>query len=159
MTSTWRLGCVTRREALGTARRSPYHRCSWRRAPRRRSRRAGVMCSFQFCIGGWFVGDLTYGPLAILSTASVAFFLFQAPVPCCAENRDGTFCRNNATGILGGCHYKQHKWQNFKLLVRRQSWARLGRGLFRHVSGHAAAVAALAGSASALIAAVALVVK
>jgi hypothetical protein len=108
---------------------------------------------------GWFV--LHVGPIAleILSALALVYFLFRAPVPCCAENRDGTFCRNNAKGIIGGCKIQQHKWQNFKMLIHRQSWARLARGLFRQVSGNAAAVSALASCTSVAVAAVALVVK
>jgi hypothetical protein len=97
--------------------------------------------------------------LGIGSLLATAYFLFQAPVPCCAENRNRTFCRNNAHGIIGGCHLKQHRWQNLKMLVHRQSWARLFSGLFRRVSGNAAAVGALASWTSATVAAVALIVK
>jgi hypothetical protein len=106
----------------------------------------------------WFVGELGYGPLTILSTVAGAFFLFQAKVPCCAANRDGTFCRNNAHGLLGGCHIAQHRWQNLKMLIRQSSWGRLAHGLFRRVSGGAATLSAVGSVASALIAAGALLV-
>jgi hypothetical protein len=64
-----------------------------------------------------------------LSTLAAIFFLFQAKVPCCAENRVGTFCRNNAWGLLGGCRIVQHRWQNVKLLIHRSSWGRFFRGV------------------------------
>jgi hypothetical protein len=54
----------------------------------------------------WFVANFNPAIIATLSALAVAFFLFQAPVPCCAETRKGEWCRNNATGILGGCHLK-----------------------------------------------------
>jgi hypothetical protein len=94
----------------------------------------------------------------ILSTLGAIFFLFQAKVPCCAENRDSTFCRNNAWGLLGGCQIVQHRWQNVKLLIHRSSWGRFFRGVFRRVEGGAAALSALGTLASAFIAAGALVV-
>ena len=108
---------------------------------------------------GWFVFHIGPLVLGVISLLVVVYFLFQAPVPCCAENRDHTFCKNNAKGILGGCHLESHKWQNVKLLIRRRSWARLAGGLFRQVKGNAAAVSALAGSTSAVAAAVTLVIK
>ncbi len=108
---------------------------------------------------GWFVGDIGYGPLAIASTLAAAFFLLQARVPCCAENREvrtlsgePTLCRNNAKGLLRGCWIEAHKWQNAKMIVRRSSWGRLAGGLFRKFSGAAATFAALAGITSATIA-------
>jgi hypothetical protein len=106
----------------------------------------------------WFVGDVGYGPLALLSTIAAGYFLLQAKVPCCAENRDLTFCRNNARGLLGGCHIVQHRWQNLKMLIHRNRWARLGRGLFRRIEGSAVALSAVATVASTVIAAGALVV-
>jgi hypothetical protein len=108
---------------------------------------------------GWFVFHFGPAALAVGSFLGLSYFLFQAPVPCCAKNRDLTFCRNNAHGIIGGCHIKQHKWQNFKMLIHRQSWARLAQGLFRRVSGNAAAVGALASSMSAMVATITLIVK
>lgn len=113
----------------------------------------------------WFVADVGYGPLAIGSLLASSFFLFQARVPCCADNRqvktesgDATLRRNNAHGLLRGCHLEAHKWQNLKMVGRRHSWSRLLGGLFRKVSGAAATFSALASMASALIAAGALVV-
>jgi hypothetical protein len=109
---------------------------------------------------GWFVLHVGPVPIGVVSVLVVIYCLVQAPVPCCALNRDGVnFCRNNANGIFGGCHLKSHQWQNLKMLLRRQSWARLCAGLFRRVSGHAATVSALAGAASAAAAVVTLAVK
>jgi hypothetical protein len=106
----------------------------------------------------WFVREASYGLIAIVSVVASLFFLFQAKVPCCAENRDGTFCRNNASGLLGGCHLMNHRWQNLKLMIHHSSWGRFARGVFRRFEGGAAALSAMGSVASALIAAVALVV-
>jgi hypothetical protein len=106
----------------------------------------------------WFVGDLSYGPLTILSILAAAFFLFQARVPCCAVNRDGTFCRNNAWGLLGGCQIVQHRWQNLKMIIHRSTWGRFASGVFRRFEGGAAALSAMGTVASAIIAAGALVI-
>jgi hypothetical protein len=83
-------------------------------------------------------------PLALGSVLVLLFSLFAAPMPCCAETRGGEFCRNNGRGLLGGCHFKAHKWQNAKALVKRQSWARLGSHVFSTVSGNATAISAIA---------------
>lgn len=98
----------------------------------------------------WFRMGFNPGVIAALSGATFLYGLFAAPVPCCALNRDGaTFCRNNGHGVLLGCWIRQHRWQNVKLLVRRQSWARFGSRVFGSISGNAAALAAIAGFASA----------
>jgi hypothetical protein len=104
-------------------------------------------------------------PPAVASLLSVGFFMFQARVPCGAINRkrnnitgDIEWCRNNASGILGGCHLKSHRWQNAKLLVSRSTWGQFGRTLLRKANGQPAAINALAASASAVIAVGALVV-
>jgi hypothetical protein len=114
---------------------------------------------------GWFVGDIGYGPLAIASVLASSFFLLQARVPCCADNRkvltatgEPTLCRNNSRGLLRGCHIIAHRWQNLRMIGRRHLWGRLFGGLFRRVSGAAATFSALAGMTSALIASGALLV-
>ncbi len=103
---------------------------------------------------GWF--ELDWDPIAlgIISALIVFYMLFQAPVPCCAKTREYEFCRNNARGLLRGCHLEDHKWQNLKMLVRQQAWARVARGIFRRISGNAAALSAIAGIVSAIAAAV-----
>jgi len=107
----------------------------------------------------WFIAQLDPRLIAILSVLATTYFLFQARVPCGAETRDidpetgmHLLCRKNATGILGGCGYKSHRWQNLKLLVRRSTWGRLGQSLFRKAAGAAATLSALATVASAVIA-------
>ena len=55
---------------------------------------------------GW-ASDV-FGPVVLvtLSGASVLYFLFQAPLWCTAQGRQGR-CRNNAQGLLRGCHLRE----------------------------------------------------
>lgn len=41
-------------------------------------------------------------------------FAFVTPTWCAATTRQETPCRNNAQGVLRGCHLQNHKWQMFK---------------------------------------------
>jgi len=93
---------------------------------------------------GWFY-SLDPLALGVLSSLTVLYALFRAPVPCAAITRGNEFCRHNAKGLLRGCYLKQHKWQNLKMLVRRSSWGSLGRAIFRSLAGNAAALTVIVG--------------
>ncbi|RCW40749.1 hypothetical protein DFQ14_11075 [Halopolyspora algeriensis] len=98
--------------------------------------------------------------LIVMSLAIIVYFLLQAPAPCCAPNRDGTsLCKNNARGLLRGCHLESHKWENAKILASRQNWAEFGRKVFRKFSGGAATISAFAGVVSAVAAVISLMMK
>lgn len=71
---------------------------------------------------------------------------------CCAETRGKELCRNNAYGILMGCHLRQHKSQKLKMAFKYSSWGKLARQVLSSVGGKAATVSALAGSTSAVVA-------
>ena len=89
----------------------------------------------------------------------VVIFLLRARGPCGALNRDGTYCRNNARGVLGGCNQiVAHKWYKARMLARRSTWGRFCRGAFLKFEGRAATFAAMATCLSTLIAAFALLV-
>ena len=107
----------------------------------------------------WFLPSIGPGVIATLSGLVVLYSLFQAPMWCCAETRGGGLCRNNAYGILLGCHLRQHKWQKIKMAVKQQYWGRLSRRVFQSVGGQAATFSALAGMLSATVATVALILK
>lgn len=77
---------------------------------------------------GWFRIGLDPGPLAVLSVFAFSYTLFVAPVPCSAKNRNGTFCRENAYGLLRDCYRQQHKWQNAFALVNIRAWVKRGMG-------------------------------
>lgn len=88
------------------------------------------------------------GPAVVigLSAVMLVWCFFQAPVTCKAEVRgrpDG--CRNNAAGLLLGCHIRQHRWQKLKMLIVRRQVRAFCRGLF---SDGKAVVATLAGVGS-----------
>jgi len=109
----------------------------------------------------WYFLDLP--PLLVLaaSIATFFYFLWWSPTTCGAENRtEGTFCRNNATGLLGTCHLRAHADQKLKLryLARgqltRRWFAELRRRILRDSRK---AVAAAGASATALLAIIALV--
>ena len=100
---------------------------------------------------GWFYRQLDPAVLGILSGLVIIYCLFQAPVPCCAKTREDEFCRNNASGLLSGCHLKQHKWQNIKMLVQQHAWAEFARGTFRRIGGHAAALSVLIAMAGVIV--------
>ncbi|MFE9859444.1 hypothetical protein [Streptomyces sp. NPDC005780] len=73
------------------------------------------------------------GPVSVaaLSALVLIWCFFQAPVTCAAPVRgraDG--CRNNATGLLLGCHIRQHRWQKLKMLLLRRQLRAFFSGLF-----------------------------
>lgn len=82
-------------------------------------------------IAAWI--NRTTGPAVVvtLSAATALWCLFQAPVTCGAPVRnrnDG--CRNNASGLLLGCHIRQHRWQKLKMLILRRQLREFCSGLF-----------------------------
>lgn len=93
-------------------------------------------------------GSFSAVGLVAVSAAVALYAMFQAPTVCAVENSTGPspYCRNNAHGLLMGCHIRQHKWQKFKLMFIPQYWHRVGKAF------HADPVEALKTSA-ALIAA------
>ncbi|WP_063784773.1 hypothetical protein [Streptomyces rimosus] len=97
------------------------------------------------------------GPAVVitLSALVVLWSFFQAPVTCGAPVRgraDG--CRNNASGLLLGCHIRQHRWQKLKMLIVRRQVRAFCAGLF---SDGKATVVTLAGAGSFISGLVALV--
>jgi hypothetical protein len=75
------------------------------------------------------------GPFALAALGGIVtlYFLFQAPVWCGVDIRkQGETCRNNASGILMGCHLRQHKWQKLKMAFVPTLWSRLNQGLWNN---------------------------
>ncbi|WP_145926781.1 hypothetical protein [Amycolatopsis orientalis] len=107
----------------------------------------------------WFTPSIGPGAIAILSGFVVLYCLFQAPMWCCAETRNDTPCRNNAHGILLGCHLRQHKWQKLAMAVKQQYWSKLTKRVFSSVGGQAATFSAFAAMLSATVATTTLIVK
>ena len=70
------------------------------------------------------------GPLVLSAVFVLCFLwlLFRVPTPCGAPIRDGSPCRKNSYGLLGGCSYQQHKWQRFRALTRLDTARNAFRG-------------------------------
>ncbi|MQM25225.1 hypothetical protein [Glycomyces albidus] len=83
------------------------------------------------------------GPLVVSGAFALCFtwMLVAAPTWCGAKNRGEGYCRNNSSGLLGGCKLRQHKWQRFKALTRLGTLGDALRGWF---SGAQQQVATLA---------------
>ncbi|HEY9369720.1 hypothetical protein [Streptomyces sp.] len=95
------------------------------------------------------------GPAVVvsLSAAVLAWCFFQAPVTCGAGVRgrqDG--CRNNATGLLLGCHIRQHRWQKLKMLIIRRKVRAFCSGLFSDGKATLVTLAAIGSFLSGLVA-------
>lgn len=71
---------------------------------------------------GWVTHAFSYAVIVIISFMALIYFLVQAPLTCGAENRDGTRCRENSSGILLGCWRRQHKWQKFRDVFIARKW-------------------------------------
>jgi len=68
--------------------------------------------------------------IVVLSLAVFVYAGFQAPALCGAVNRDGTYCRENASGLLMGCHRRHHRLQKLKMIVLRRRAGDASRALF-----------------------------
>ncbi len=90
--------------------------------------------------------------IVVLSLAVVSYATFQFPVWCGAVNRNGTYCRRNASGILMGCNLRQHRWQKIKLVVLRSKAGDISRSIFPTAKEKFAAFIAIGGLASAIAA-------
>lgn len=106
-------------------------------------------------IAAWVNSAAGPAVVVILSAVVLLWCFFQAPVTCGAAVRgrvDG--CRNNASGLLLGCHIRQHRWQKLKMLIVRRQVRAFCSGLF---SDGKAAIVTLAGAGSFVSGLVALV--
>ena len=72
------------------------------------------------------------GPVAVSGAFAFCtlWMLLAAPTWCGAKNRGEGYCRNNTSGLLGGCQIRQHKWQRFKALARLDRFQNAFRGWF-----------------------------
>lgn len=62
-------------------------------------------------ISAW-LGQSTWEVIAIASALALAYFLFAMLRVCSARNVDGTFCANDAQGLLRGCRsFRRHRVQ------------------------------------------------
>lgn len=114
---------------------------------------------------GWVTGTFGFGPIAIMSALALGFSTFRAETACGAPTRDqdpetGDYllCRNQARGVFGSCRQYRaaHRWGKAKMLLKQTYWGRLLRALSLNSGSKAAALSALATSASTIIALAAL---
>jgi hypothetical protein len=107
------------------------------------------------CWVGVVLGKVTtaiVGLVLVLSVAALLYFLFQAPLWCGAVTRDGLLCRNNSSGLLIGCHLREHKWQKIKMTFVPKAWRKLNRGLWATPKEGVNTLAGLGSAVSALAA-------
>ncbi|GAB2774527.1 hypothetical protein [Streptomyces daliensis] len=89
------------------------------------------LIAFVLAITGWLTSDFGFSGVAALSALSLLWFLFQAPNPCGAPIRAASrTCRNNARGLLRGCHLQQHKWQRMRTFFVHPRLRRCAAQLF-----------------------------
>ncbi len=66
----------------------------------------------------------------LLALVAVLYFSFAAPAWCGAVTRGDRLCRNNAHGVLMGCHLREHRFQKLTLVIVPRSWRALGRRIW-----------------------------
>ena len=93
--------------------------------------------------------------IAVLCALSLVYFLAAAPMWCMAETRDGTGCRNNSHGILGGCRQvRQHKFQRLRDFFLPARW----RKTFSSLVASPATTLGTAGSIASIVPVIAVLV-
>lgn len=103
------------------------------------------------------LGSSAFGPgiYAVLVGLLLLFVLFQAPMYCGAINRKRggvvEFCRNNSTGLILGCHLRQHKWQKFGHDWWSLSWHQKTRGIWTGAQAKLATLSFVIGTVTGVI--------
>ncbi|RZT27820.1 hypothetical protein EV649_1593 [Kribbella sp. VKM Ac-2569] len=108
----------------------------------------GLLAIMLTAIWSW-----SLGPAVLIAGWALvtAYFLFQVPVWCGAEGRQGP-CRNNSSGILLGCkQVRQHKYQKLKLAVVPRRWRELNRGLWVNPAKCLASAGAVVGIVTGIV--------
>jgi hypothetical protein len=94
-----------------------------------------------------------------LSVLQALYFLFRVPMWCGARTRAGLRCRNNSTGVLLGCHLREHKWQRLKMVVMRERWRELYAELFETPKQGFATICGLVALLSTLVSTIGAILK
>jgi hypothetical protein len=92
--------------------------------------------------------DVGSGALLVLSGVVTFWAAFQAPAWCGAVNRSGAFCRNNSSGVLLGCHLREHKWQKLRMAFYSKRWQAVTDGMWRTPPARFATVTGVVGIAT-----------
>jgi hypothetical protein len=114
----------------------------------RRFRAVAIWLTLPILIWIW-VKPVDPAVRAYFSVGWALFLLLGAPVWCGAENRSGGYCRNNATGLLLGCHLRYHRWQKLKATTHLRDFREAIGRLFKNPT----TAAAIAGSGAAVVSA------
>src|SRR5450759_5014924 len=85
------------------------------------------------------------------------YFMFSVPAWCSAMTRQNMLCRNNAYGLLMGCHLREHRWQKLKMAIVPRAWRALMARVWRQNRAQSVgllltAVASMAAAAQAVAA-------
>jgi hypothetical protein len=114
--------------------------------------------AFALAVYGWVTHAFQLTIILALSVATAAYSLLAAPVWCGAVTRKGELCRRNSSGILLGCHLREHKWQKIKMTFALAGWRTINRGLWSSpregmntLTGIAAVASAIAAGVATLI--------
>ncbi|MER7439997.1 hypothetical protein [Micromonospora avicenniae] len=112
----------------------------------------GVLAVLLLSLAGSGFGPGIY---AVLVGLLILFVLIQAPVYCGAINRKRgggvKFCRNNSSGLVLGCHLRQHKWQKFGRDRWSLGWREKTKGIWTGASAKLANVSGLVGTVTGII--------
>jgi hypothetical protein len=88
-------------------------------------------------------------PYVLMSLLVLTWVLFGAPTWCGAVNRrrgkDVEYCRNNSSGLMLGCHLRQHKFQRFTRAWWNTSWRDRTRGIWTGASAKLATISGVVG--------------
>src|SRR5215204_4463699 len=80
------------------------------------------------------IGRLSVAPYVVMTLLVIVWSLFAAPTWCGAVNRkrgkEVEYCRNNSSGLLLGCHIRQHKWHLLKRSWWTDSWSDRMKGMW-----------------------------
>ena len=132
---------------------------------RKRKRKSGILgrhfgyALLPVIVYGWASGDMGAAFILIASLLTLFYMLFAAPSWCMATTRDGLGCRRNSNGLLLGCSLREHKWQKAKMASRSSKWGELFGKFWGNTASSAAAVSAMAGVGSAIVAAITLATR
>ncbi len=122
-------------------------------------RRYWGYAAFVILITAWWSRQIPAAALLVLSVVDAFYFLFQAPLWCGAVTRQGKLCRNNSSGLLMGCHYREHKWQRLKMTIVPHAWRQLNRELWTSPGRAVTTLASMGTFVSAVAAVITLVAK
>ncbi|MBS2546898.1 hypothetical protein KGQ19_08445 [Catenulispora sp. NL8] len=108
----------------------------------------------------WTTHNRNWVLILVLSVVVVIYSFFRAPAWCGAPIRKkDAYCRNNAYGLLMGCHLRQHRWEKLKMTVAPKRWRELVGRCLTSTQQKLAVLAGIAGSISTMLALIKVLAK